>query len=272
MMNNRIVVSSARRHFKMRIGQVNHFLITLLVGLDGVKKGSCVLPEEFRTSWNPRDVIRSADRSTRFALDATLSWAIDNLDSYFVEAARKPSIIEDASLKSDYEGAERSVNKRFNAFYKAVKRRDGEITKYAALVALAIQWRNNLVHFGAENELGAEYDSFLRSNSDFYYQEFCHLDVDQMLGSFLKKDGHPSFKEVTSMIRAIHKFVEKVDCCLLQSLNEQRFMSDLLDRHYSEYKKTKIKINTFTKDRRDSFYLTILRQYGFGVKDDLDVI
>ena len=76
-------LSPARRHFKQRIGQVNHFLITTLIGLDGVKSKEFTLPEEFRTSWNPRSVERSAERSIRFILDASLSWVVDNLDSYF---------------------------------------------------------------------------------------------------------------------------------------------------------------------------------------------
>ena len=149
-------LSPARRHFKQRIGQVNHFLITALIGLDGVKSKKFTLPEEFSTSWNPRSVERSAERSIRFILDASLSWVVDNLDSYFIEASRKPSIIEDENLRNDYDGTGRYVNNRFKLFFNETRKNNSEVDKYAALVALAIQWRNNTVHFGANNELDGE--------------------------------------------------------------------------------------------------------------------
>ena len=265
---SQIKVSPARRHFKQRIGQINHFLITILVGLDGVKKGTCELPEEFRTTWNPQNVDRSAERSTRFALDATLSWAIDNLDSYFIETVRKPSIIEDPNFEAKYNGAERSVNKRFEVFLEKAATKDGDVYKYAALVALSIQWRNNLVHFAAKNKLDPEYDSFLRENKDLYAgDEFRHLDIEKALQSFGPDDEHPSFKEVTSMIHAIHKFVEHVDRALLSELDVERYKKDLLEKHFLENKKAQMKVNNYSEKRREVFFQTLFRQYG-GVMED----
>lgn len=260
-------ISPARRHFKQRIGQVNHFLITTLIGLDGVKSKKFILPEEFSTSWNPRNVERSAERSIRFVLDASLSWVVDNMDSYFVEASRKPSIIECDGLKASYTKADRSVNKRFELFYQEVKNSNIKIDKYAALVALAIQWRNNTVHYGANNELDGEYRFLLEQNIDFYMNEFRHLDVKEMLKAFDSEDGHPSFKEVTSMINAIHKYVECVDNYLMMSLDIDRFKKDLLDRHYSKCIQAKRKMNSLTEERRETYLRTLFRQYGFEVEE-----
>ncbi len=263
----RLKISPARRHFKQRIGQVNHFLITTLVGLDGVKSRKFSLPDEFSTSWNPRSVERSAERSIRFILDASLSWVVDNLDSYFVEASRKPSIIESKELNESYTKAERSVNKRFNLFYHETRGTNTNIDKYAALVALAIQWRNNTVHFGANNELDVEYRSLLIQHKECYVNEFQHLDVEKMLKSFESKDGHPSFKEVTSMINAIHKYVECVDEHLLKSLDIERFKQDLLDRHFAKCKQAKRKINSLIGGRKEMYLKTLYRQYGFEVEE-----
>lgn len=256
-------ISPARRHFKQRIGQVNHFLITTLVGLDGVKSKDFALSEEFSTSWNPRSVERSAERSARFILDASLSWVVDNLDSYFVEASRKPSIIESEALNISYTQADRSVNKRFELFYHEARQSDTEIDKYAALVALAIQWRNNTVHYGANNELDRVYRNFLNQHKEFYDNEFRHLDVDAMLESFDSNDGHPSFKEVTSMINAIHKYVECVDAHLLKNLDIVRFKQDLIDKHCSKCKQSRRKINNLTEERKETYLKTLFRQYGF---------
>ena len=264
-------LSPARRHFKQRIGQVNHFLITTLIGLDGVKSKEFTLPEELRTSWNPRSVERSAERSIRFILDASLSWVVDNLDSYFIEANRKPSIIEDENIRNDYDGTGRSVNNRFELFYHEARKSNTEIDKYAALVALAIQWRNNTVHFGANNELDGEYRTLLKKYKDYYMDEFRHLDVDEMLKSFDSNDGHPSFKEVTSMINAIHKYVECVDKHLLMSLNIERFKKDLLDKHFSKSKQAKRKMNSLSKDRKEIYLKTLYRQYGFEVEEAEDI-
>lgn len=263
----RLKISPARRHFKQRIGQVNHFLITTLIGLDGVKGKIFTLPDEFRTSWNPQNMERSVERSIRFILDASLSWVVDNLDSYFVEASRKPSIIESKELNESYTKADRSVNKRFDLFYHEARGTNTNIDKYAALVALAIQWRNNTVHFGANNELDVEYRSLLIQYKEYYANEFRHLDVEKMLKSFDSKDGHPSFKEVTSMINAIHKYVECVDEHLLKSLNIERFKQDLLDRHYAKCKQAKRKINSLVGDRKEAYLKTLYRQYGFEVEE-----
>lgn len=266
MGNLKLRLSPARRHFKQRIGQVNHFLITTLIGLDGVKSKEFTLPEEFSTSWNPRSVERSAERSIRFILDASLSWVVDNLDSYFVEVNRKPSIIENESIRNDYDGAGRSVNSRFELFYREARKSDIEIDKYAALVALAIQWRNNTVHYGANNELDGEYRTLLKRHKDYYIDEFRHLNVDEMLKSFDSNDGHPSFKEVTSMIHAIHKYVECVDKHLLKSLNIERFKQDILDKHYSRCKQARRKVNSLSDDRKDTYLNTLYRQFGFEVE------
>jgi len=259
-------ISPARRHFKQRIGQANHLLITTLIGLDGVKSKKFTLPEEFSTSWNPKCVVRSAERSVRFILDASLGWVVDNLDSYFIEASRKPSIIENDRIRNGYDGTGRSVNNRFELFYNEARKTCNKIDKYAALVALAIQWRNNTVHFGANNELDKEYKLILVQYKTFYMEEFRHLDVAKMLESFESKDKNPSFKEVTSMINAIHKFVELLDAFLLDSLDVERFKDDMLDKHCSSHKLARRKINSLSEKRKEIYLKTMFRQYGFEVE------
>lgn len=263
----KLTISPARRHFKQRIGQVNHFLITALIGLDGVKSKVVTLPEQFRTSWNPKSVERSVERSVRFILDASLSWVVDNLDSYFIELLRKPSLIENEDLRNNCNGAGRSVNNKFEVFFQETREYDTEVCKYAALVALAIQWRNNKVHYGANNALDAEYRALLDQYKSFYIDDFRHLDVDQMLKSFDSRNGSPSFKEVTSMINAIHKYVECVDNHLLKSLNFERYKSDILEEHYAKCMLAKRKLNNLADERKEAYLKTMFRQYGFEVEE-----
>jgi hypothetical protein len=77
-----LTVTAARSQFKKLLGQNNHYLITILIGLNGVEAGTALLPDDFATSWNPRDVRRSVQRSREFAIKALLAWASDSLDAY----------------------------------------------------------------------------------------------------------------------------------------------------------------------------------------------
>ena len=158
------------------------------------------------------------------------------------------------------------MNNKFELFYHEARNTCNEIDKYAALVALAIQWRNTIVHFGADNELDKEYKLILTQNKVFYMDEFRHLDVSEMLKSFESKDKNPSFKEVTSMINAIHKFVELLDAFFLDSLDIERFKEDVLDKHCSNHKLARRKINSLSEKRKEIYLKTMFRQYGFEVE------
>jgi hypothetical protein len=88
-----------------------------------------------------------------------------------------------------------------------------------------------------------------------------------MLKSFDSEDGHPSFKEVTSMINAIHKYVECIDVYLLASLDLERFKQDLLDKHYTKCKQARKKLNNLSNERKETYLKTLYRQYGFEVEE-----
>ena len=108
--------TQARWAFKDLLGQANHFLITILVGLDGVRSGEVTLHPEFRTSWNPQNVARSAERSRIFVMDLALIRSIDALDTYMMMSARKPTAIGDRALVAAMDGSGRSIARRLDAF------------------------------------------------------------------------------------------------------------------------------------------------------------
>ena len=82
--------SCALKKFKNEIGQANHFLITILIELNGVKSGKVVKNDEFDVALNPRDIIASANRSRIYTIKASLAWAVDCLDMYLRLCNRKP--------------------------------------------------------------------------------------------------------------------------------------------------------------------------------------
>lgn len=79
--------SSSFRKFKSEMVQANHFLITIMVGLDVVEDGA-VKREDFHAVWNPQNTISSVKRNKQYALKSALSWAVDNLDMYLRLANR----------------------------------------------------------------------------------------------------------------------------------------------------------------------------------------
>ena len=58
----RLQRTPARRVFKQNLGQANHFLVTLLVGLDAVERGA-EPPAALNARWNPRSRTESVQRS-----------------------------------------------------------------------------------------------------------------------------------------------------------------------------------------------------------------
>ena len=76
-------ISPARRKFKDLLGNANHLLITILVGLSAVERKTIVTaPPELHAAWNPKDVVASARRSRVFVLETTLVRSVDALDAY----------------------------------------------------------------------------------------------------------------------------------------------------------------------------------------------
>ena len=268
----KLQISSSRRYFKKRLGQANHFLITILVGLDGIIKDDITLSPEFSTSWIPKNKENSAKRSAKFALNSALAWAIDNLDAYFIMCHQKPTLFEDQTLIDDMSKAGRHVHDKFIAIYRYLERKGAESIKpYAALVGLAIQWRNNTTHFGAENKLDTKVLDGLKHNNVWYKDNFRGLDIIESLNSF-DDNKDPSFKEVTSMIAAIHKFVEIADEVFVKNIDVNRYIKDIFSKHNNLHLKHRILFSTLTPERKISLMRTMLLSNGFSEVEDADSI
>lgn len=266
-MTNLILESSyAKRSFKKRIGNANHLLITILVGLDEIESGNVVKSPSFSTSWNPKNPVVSAKRSSRFALNSALSWAIDNLDAYFIISHQKPTIIEGEDLSNAISGAGQSVSLKLDTFNRFLSRANKpDEDKYAAMVALGIQWRNNTTHFDAANKLEKPYISVLKDkrNKQWFMDTFQSLDIAESLKRFNKGES-PSFKEVTAIIRAIHVFVSMLDDYLLSSVDVERLAKEIIQKHYSNKKTRKGHVLAYGIERKVSLVKMILQSNGFS--------
>lgn len=253
--------SVAQRQFKKRMGQANHFLITILIGLDEVSKGLVKKPDTLDVSWNPKDVKASAERSRVYALNSSLAWIIDNFDSYVQNCKRKPCLIENKKLSEELDSADRRVNDKFKVFFNRYTS-NKDLRLYGALVALGIQWRNVTTHSEANNELDDEYEKILLDNKEWYSENFCHLDVDKALDSF-KSHKNPTLKETTSIIKAVLRFVEIIDAELLKEIKDERFLSELFEKHYQHGNDNKRLFLNLSKEHQISVVKNVLLNSGY---------
>lgn len=253
--------SFAYSQLKKRIGQANHFLITILVGLDEVSKGNAKKSATLDARWDPKDVKVSASRSRTYALNSSLAWIVDNFDSYVQNCKRKPCFIESNDLRRDLDSADRRVNEKLEVLYKRYKT-VGDLKSYGALIALGIQWRNVTTHSGGGNVLDDEYKRILQENKDWYNNNFCHLDVNKALESFNTRKN-PSLKEVASIIKAVLRFAEIVDKELIKEIDVERYVKDLLDKHYPQESEERRLFTNLTREHQISKIRQLLLNSGF---------
>lgn len=215
--------SRAYKKFKTEVGQANHFLITIIIGLDAVEDGA-QKRKTFNTTWNPRNVEASVGRSRHYAIKSALAWVVDNLDMYLRICNREPRLYND-SESSEIADTKHSVYNKLTCVIN--NHRELSINKYA-YVDLLVCWRNNLVHFDAENQLmPTSLNYFKNIPSDDIVTNTYHLDVDKMLNRFNNKEC-PTFKETATLISMTIHFVEELDRLLLRDIQQYRFLEVFL--------------------------------------------
>jgi hypothetical protein len=224
-------ITPARRRFKRLLGQTNHFIITILIGLEAVETGKASIGDTFRTSWSPHDVGRSSARSREFALNASLAWTVDALDCYLRLARRQPMVMIE-SLTSTYDADGASLSKRI----QIVASGTGHGADPAHhLARLAVTWRNRLVHSLAELELATDSAEALRHAADRIRDDYQGLEVEPLLAAVSERRATrpPTFKEATSLVRAAHTFVAQSDDSFIASLDVEKYFLDALRSYLS---------------------------------------
>lgn len=220
-MNN----TPARAQFKKHLGQANHFMITSLVGLHHLEASDVVeAPAELHTSWNPHDKTASTARSRIFVLQSSLGWAVDSLDMYISLLNRKPDYIRDPALKSEIDGAGRSVYKKIFAVGNHYKI-SGDIL---ALVDVLITWRNNVFHQLGDNTLRQSSIDFLLSHEEEIQSKYRGLSPAQLPEKAASGDIL-TFKETASLISAAQHFVQEVDEVIIAKLDLRIFCQELVE-------------------------------------------
>lgn len=257
--------SIALKRFKTEIGQANHMLITIMVGLDGIIPYHVEAQDEFHTSWNPKSKKASVERSKIFAKKATMAWLVDCLDMYMRLINQSPILISNEKLKQSLDSADnsRSVYKRI---YLICQHYEIQSTDFA-LIDLLICWRNRLTHFQAENDISLSSRNILEQNLEKIKEKHCGLSINETLSSFDKYD-FPTFKEITSFVRASINLVSELDKCLLRSIDLVTYSDRIIVNYLNNNKNIRLN-NIFSKDSKtaEKSIRQILFQNGFTAQN-----
>lgn len=217
--------STARKRFKDLLGNANHLLITILVGLSAVERKLIIdAPAELHAAWNPLNVIYSARRSRVFVLEFTLVRTSDALDAYMSWLRRAPALIQDMDVRNAVDAAGNSVLRKFGIIRKSVATLDPTV---AALIEIMIAWRNRSVHSLAENDASDEAWKTVRDNGKFIAERFKGLLIERLESGFSHNEP-PTFKETASFISATHEIIRQIDEYYLSKLNLTPFLSELI--------------------------------------------
>jgi len=155
-----------------------------------------------------------------FALDLALVRAVDALDTYMITCRRAPSALGSQAFEIDMDGTGQSVSRRLNVFLTHI----ADVPKgEAALMRLAIAWRNKRVHSLAENEIGAEDRGQLLESAEELSSSFRSLSVQEALERF-DSGTSPHFKDAASIIALAHRLIEHFDRELLARLDIEEYV------------------------------------------------
>jgi len=210
-------------HFKQLIGHSNHYLITILIGIEGVRTGEVTKGDTFHVTWNPISIEDTTRNSRRFARNSALSWTMDALDAYMGFLKKQPF-----NFPEEFYDSIKNDRFLFSTLNKVIDFTNYPIDLPLSLVHLGIQWRNNLVHYHADNELEQKYATFIRNvDMNSIQERFRGLDPILMFENF-KDHNSPTFKEVAAIIQSTHYLVLELDKILKEFINVETFVDYII--------------------------------------------
>ena len=122
---------------------------------------------------------------------------------------------------------QRSVFKKLESITAAAEL---PLTTEIALTHLAIQWRNNMVHYVAENPLDVQYRTQIRTNlvaNNANPNKFGNIDGNRLIKDF-NDNKHPTFKAVAAFVQSINSLIETIDESVLKFLDVAAYVDGLI--------------------------------------------
>ncbi|WP_417710321.1 hypothetical protein [Roseibium aggregatum] len=197
-------------------------------------------------------------------LEMALVRATDSLDAYIIWSRREPALIQCETLKKSIDTSGRSVARRFNSLDKHYSQPNIFLT---ALINIMIFWRNKLVHSTSEENFDPTHLDILAENMQWYKETFQGMDTSRLVIDF-KKENPPTLKEITSIIRAVHKYIEVLDQLQLNKLSPETYLREMIKHHINVTSENKMKIiqSIWGRDEEEKSrrLKSMLTNYGFS--------
>lgn len=240
-----IMESKELKEFKKNVGQSNHYLITLLIGLDAVKNGY-KKPDYLDSKWDPENLDNSVNRTKIYSFRAAMAWLGDNVDTYFssiTSLLRKLNPSSDLLLEIDFSNVH-SVHKVFTHFKDKSSDKIG--VEYWAYVDMLIQWRNNLTHKNASNSLIPEASTYFNSNKSGIIKSYkgkeidIHLDTKKLLNDF-KDNETITLKDIATLISKTIQYITKLDNLIMEQINPFDYYDYIIYKIEKKAEKDKVK-------------------------------
>ena len=129
-----------------------------------------------------------------------------------------------------------------------------EIELVSALIDLAIQWRNVLVHEGIDNSLSNNtYRVLSKYRGQLNEIEYGTLDVEEMKQHF-KDRKVMTFKEVAVLIRNIVDFGYILNAYWINAVDKQIYITEMLKKILPESKEEMVAVEGYDKSYKKQYY------------------
>lgn len=129
-----------------------------------------------------------------------------------------------------------------------------ELELVSALIDLAIQWRNVLVHEGVDNSLANNtYRVLSKYRDKLNENEYGTLDVDEMKQHFKDKKVM-TFKEVAVLIRNIVDFGYILNAYWTNAVDKKKYISEMLNRILPESKDEIEVVEGYGRNYKKQYY------------------
>lgn len=208
----------ALRRFKSATGQNNHFIVTILVALHQIEQSEIQPDPEFSSQWSPRDRVKSARRSREYALQSSLTWIVDQLNSF-----RSGLLATPTAFSESERGRVQSHDSARDKLEELVQTLTLVPTSDFRMCELAITWRNRLVHTDAS---ARTINSALKRSLLAFQEEIrtTHrgLRVSDCIALF-EQSGAPPLKAVASFVQAAQTLATALDQATVQRVSAEGF-------------------------------------------------
>jgi hypothetical protein len=163
-----------------------------------------------------------------------VAWLADALDAYVRALGRHP-IIANAAVREGVARAYANDEGLAGRIRSVAEATEQTGSPEAALVEIAIFWRNRLVHRLSGNQIPRNLVRVVRDHAEEFVSIYQGLRIEDLIKRAQSKPAvAPTVKEVTAIVRSAHKYIERADAFLLRELDLERYLRDILHQYLVE--------------------------------------